>query len=120
MAALAQPNGLGRSVYDIAQANRAVSEKADVTVGAGADALRFEHLVASSTAGQPDSERLAALREALGLWRSSAPFADLIDTAYPAAEAARLVELRGTATEALIGPLASWKDALEDVVRRLE
>jgi DNA-binding SARP family transcriptional activator/WD40 repeat protein len=66
------------------------------------DALRFEHVVTSSTAGPPDPERVAALREALGLWRSSVAFADLIDTAYPAAEAARLVELRGTATEALI------------------
>ena len=45
---------------------------------------------------------MAALREALGLWRTPVAFADLVDTAYPAAEAARLVELRGSATEALI------------------
>jgi DNA-binding SARP family transcriptional activator len=42
-------------------------------------------------------EAVAALREALAAWRPPGPFTDLQDTAYPAAEAARLVELRGSA-----------------------
>ena len=83
------------------------------------DALRFEHIVASSTAGPPDPQRVAALREALGLWRTPVAFADLVDTAYPAAEAARLVELRGSATEALIEAAIDADDPA-DAVREAE
>jgi WD40 repeat protein/DNA-binding SARP family transcriptional activator len=83
------------------------------------DALRFEHVVASSTAGPPDADRVAALRTALGLWRTSVAFADLVDTAYPAAEAARLVELRGSATEALVEAAINADDPA-DAVREAE
>ena len=47
-------------------------------------------------------EAATELREALAAWRPPAPFADLQDTAYPSAEAARLTELRGSAGEGLV------------------
>jgi DNA-binding SARP family transcriptional activator len=74
------------------------------------DASVFEQKVteASQVAGVVSP---AALREALGLWRSGVPYADLQDTAYPAAQAARLLELRGTAIEALISALLEAGDA---------
>ena len=50
----------------------------------------------------PAPEAIPALREAIALWRPPAPYADLQDTAYPAAEAARLGELHGAAVEALV------------------
>jgi WD40 repeat protein len=46
-------------------------------------------------------------------------FADLLDTAYPSAEAARLVELRGSATEALIEAAIDADDPA-DAVREAE
>jgi DNA-binding winged helix-turn-helix (wHTH) protein len=52
------------------------------------DAGRFERAVAVAKSLVAD-DAVAALREALALWRAPAPFADLQDTAYPAAEAAR-------------------------------
>ena len=55
-------------------------------------------------------ETVSALREALAAWRPPAPFADLQDTAYPAAEAARLVELRGSAGEALVAACLDGSD----------
>lgn len=45
---------------------------------------------------------MPSLLEATALWRPPAPFADLQDTAYPAVEAARLVELYGSAIETLV------------------
>ena len=83
------------------------------------DALRFEHAVMSISGDPPPPERVAALRDALGLWRTPVAFADLVDTAYPAAEAARLVELRGTATEALIEAAIDAGDPA-DAVREAE
>ncbi len=65
------------------------------------DVSRFEHVL-DEAANLPAAQAVAALSEALSWWRSPTPFADLQDTAFPAAEAARLVELRGAAVEALL------------------
>ena len=65
------------------------------------DVTRFEQVLDEVTT-VPAAEAVAALSEALSWWRSPTPFADLQDTAYPAAEATRLLELRGTAIEALL------------------
>ena len=54
------------------------------------DAVWFEQTLLDVKNLSP-VEAAAALREALAAWRPPAPFADLQDTAYPAAEAARLV-----------------------------
>ncbi len=53
------------------------------------DAVRFERALLDVKNLTP-VEAAGALREALAAWRPPAPFADLLDTAYPAAEAARL------------------------------
>ena len=66
------------------------------------DAQRFEGVVARA-GSQPPAETIGLLREALGWWRPPGPFADLLDTVYPQAEAARLSECRGAAVEALVG-----------------
>ena len=65
------------------------------------DVDRFEQSLRQAP-DLPAREAIPALREALALWRPPAPYADLQDTAYPAAEAARLVELHGAAVEALV------------------
>src|SRR5262245_28016079 len=65
------------------------------------DAARFERAVLGAE-DRTASEAVVELSDALALWRAPAPFADLQDTAYPAAEAARLVELHGAAVEALV------------------
>src|SRR4051812_41640955 len=97
-----------------------VNEGYRLTVdGNEVDALRFEHIVASSIAGSPEPGRVSDLRRALGLWRTPVAFADLVDTAYPAAEAARLVELHGSATEALIEAAIDAGDPA-DAVREAE
>jgi DNA-binding SARP family transcriptional activator/WD40 repeat protein len=73
-------------------------------VSIAADALdvdRFERSLRQSP-DLPATDAIPALREALALWRPPAPYADLQDTAYPAAQAARLVELYGAAVEALV------------------
>jgi len=67
---------------------------------ANVDAHRFEDLVRGARAAEP-AARVAALREALALWRGDA----LIDVAYEsfaATEASRLEELRLVAREELI------------------
>ena len=56
------------------------------------DATRLEQILLSFK-DVPAAEAVPALREALALCRGPGPFADLQDTAYPAAEAARLVEM---------------------------
>ena len=73
------------------------------------DAVRFEQTLLDVKNLSP-VEAAAALREALAAWRPPAPFADLQDTAYPAAEAARLVELRGSAGEALVAACLDGSD----------
>src|SRR5689334_8853041 len=65
------------------------------------DTLRFEQDVLRAADLTPGDARVV-LREALALWRAPGPFADLQDTAYPAAEVSRLTELRGAAVEALV------------------
>jgi DNA-binding SARP family transcriptional activator/WD40 repeat protein len=65
------------------------------------DVDRFE-LSLRQAPDLPARDAIPALREALALWRPPAPYADLQDTAYPAAKAARLVELHGAAVEALV------------------
>jgi DNA-binding SARP family transcriptional activator len=65
------------------------------------DAVRLERAVGDAGAVAA-VDAVAVLREALALWREPGPFADLLDTAYPAAEVARLVELHGSAVEALV------------------
>jgi DNA-binding SARP family transcriptional activator len=65
------------------------------------DVVRLEQVIGGAK-DLPAVDAVTALREALGLWRPPGPFADLQATAYPAAEAARLVELRGAAVEALV------------------
>ena len=65
------------------------------------DATRLERAVRDAIGTAP-SEAVSSLRSALALWRPPAPFADLVDTAYPAAQAARLTELHGSAVETLI------------------
>ncbi|MBK7623843.1 MAG: winged helix-turn-helix domain-containing protein [Kineosporiaceae bacterium] len=64
------------------------------------DATRFEQTL-FGVSNLPAADAVPALLEATALWRPPAPFADLQDTTYPAAEAARLVELYGSAIEAL-------------------
>jgi DNA-binding SARP family transcriptional activator len=73
-----------------------------VVVAADAvDAARLERILLA-VKDVPPADAVPALREALGSWRGPAPFADLQDTAYPAAEAARLVEVHDSAVEALV------------------
>jgi DNA-binding SARP family transcriptional activator/WD40 repeat protein len=74
------------------------------------DAVWFEQTLLEVQDLSP-VEAVSALREALAAWRPPAPFADLQDTAYPAAEAARLVELRGSAGEALVAACLDGNDA---------
>ena len=74
------------------------------------DAVWFEHTLVDVKNLVP-LEAVAALREALTAWRPPAPFADLQDTAYPTAEAARLLELRGSAGEALVAACLDADDA---------
>ena len=81
-----------------------------VVAAEAVDATRFEQIVLG-VKDLPAAQAVPALREALGLWRPPAPFADLQDTAYPAAEAARLVELRGSAVEALVAAHLEVRDA---------
>ena len=66
----------------------------------GVDVARFERAV-EAAAGLSPAAAVLALREALALWRSHTPFADLQDTEYPSGDAATLVELRGSAIESL-------------------
>ena len=73
------------------------------------DAVRFERILAG-VKDLPASDVVPALREALALWRRPGPFADLHDTAYPAAEASRLAELHGSAVEALVAALLDRDD----------
>jgi DNA-binding SARP family transcriptional activator/WD40 repeat protein len=78
------------------------------------DSLRFEQALLDAKK-LPPAQAAAALREALAAWRGPAPFADLQDTAYPAAEAARLTELRGSAGEALVAAILDARDAVTAV-----
>ncbi len=73
------------------------------------DAVWFEQTLLDVKHLAP-AEAVAALRGALAAWRPPAPFADLQDTAYPAAEAARLVELRGSAGEVLVAACLDSSD----------
>jgi WD40 repeat protein/DNA-binding SARP family transcriptional activator len=72
-----------------------------VVAAEAVDAARLERILLA-VKDVPPADAVPALREALGLWRGPAPFADLQDTAYPAAEAARLVEVHDSAVEALV------------------
>ncbi len=74
------------------------------------DAVRFERSVAQARDTDP-AVAVELLREALALWRSPVPYADLQDTAYPQAEAARLVELRGSAADSLAASLLASGDS---------
>jgi WD40 repeat protein/DNA-binding SARP family transcriptional activator len=65
------------------------------------DATRLEQVLLA-VKDVPAAQALPALREAVALWRAPGPFADLQDTAYPAAEAARLIEVFGSAIDALV------------------
>jgi DNA-binding SARP family transcriptional activator/predicted ATPase len=70
--------------------------------GADVDVDRFERLVDEARQGRPDK-----WRDALGQWTGEAALADLADVPFAPAVAARLDELRLTATEELIeGELA--------------
>jgi DNA-binding SARP family transcriptional activator/energy-coupling factor transporter ATP-binding protein EcfA2 len=74
------------------------------------DASRLEQiLLAAKDISSIDA--VPALREALALWRPPGPFADLQDTAYPAAEASRLIELHDSAAEALVAAYLDVGDA---------
>jgi DNA-binding SARP family transcriptional activator len=75
------------------------------------DAVWFEQTVLGVTS-LPAVEAVPALCEALAVWRSPTPFADLQDTAYPAADATRLVELYGSAVEALVAAYLDVGDAV--------
>jgi len=70
------------------------------TFDADVDVVEFESLLARAAECADHDPALAAasLGAALRLWRG-APFADLLGTAYPSAEAARLGELREAAAE---------------------
>jgi len=101
-------------------------------VGVGSDAPKLEHaeggyrlVVAAESvdticfeAALQRSKALAAvdavsaLREALAAWRPPAPYADLQDTSYPSAEAARLTELHGSAGEALVAACLDGADVV--------
>jgi DNA-binding SARP family transcriptional activator len=81
-----------------------------VVASEAVDAGRFEQILLA-VKNIPPVEAVPALREALALWRPPAPFADLQDTAYPAAEAARLIELHGSAVEALVAALLDLGDS---------
>jgi WD40 repeat protein/DNA-binding SARP family transcriptional activator len=81
-----------------------------VVGSAAVDAGRLEQILLQVKDVSP-IDAVPALREALSLWRPPAPFADLQDTAYPAAEAARLIELRGSAVEALVAALLDVGDS---------
>jgi DNA-binding SARP family transcriptional activator/WD40 repeat protein len=56
-------------------------------------------------------DAVPALRKAVALWRAPGPFADLQDTTYPEAEAARLIEVYGAAVEALVAAQLEAGDA---------
>jgi DNA-binding SARP family transcriptional activator len=73
------------------------------------DVTRLEQILLS-VKDVPAAEAVPALREALALWRAPGPFADLQDTAYPEAEAARLVEMFGSAVAALVAALLDMGD----------
>jgi WD40 repeat protein/DNA-binding SARP family transcriptional activator len=73
------------------------------------DAVRLEQILLG-VKDVPVVDAVPALREAVALWRAPAPFADLQDTAYPAAEAARLTELHSSALEALVAALLDMGD----------
>ncbi|GAB4586781.1 BTAD domain-containing putative transcriptional regulator [Nocardia sp. IFM 10818] len=64
---------------------------------AAVDAWRFEDLITAESPGAP-GERAAAYGAALGLWRGPA-YAEFAELPWAATEAARLLELRGTAVE---------------------
>jgi DNA-binding SARP family transcriptional activator len=64
------------------------------------DALRFQRLVAGARAAQSADERVAALREALGLWRGPS-LEELAYEPFAAAEIGRLEELRLASREDL-------------------
>jgi len=82
------------------------------------DARRFERLVHDARP-LPPTERSAALRDALALWRG-APFADLGFESFLQAEIARLDELRLTALEERIEAeieLGEHDDVIPDAAR---
>jgi DNA-binding SARP family transcriptional activator/predicted ATPase len=74
--------------------NRAPGYRLD---GADVDVLRFERLVDQARQGRPDK-----WRDALAQWTGEAALADLADVPFALPVAARLDELRLTATEELI------------------
>jgi DNA-binding SARP family transcriptional activator len=73
------------------------------------DAAQLEQILVGVKDVSP-VDAVSELRRALALWRGPGPFADLQDTAYPAAEAARLVEVHGSAVEALVEALLDAGD----------
>lgn len=73
------------------------------------DHMEFDRLIEQSRNESPRAA-IPLLRQALSLWRNRVPFLDLRDTYYPAAEAARLVELRSSAHEQLIAHLTDSGD----------
>jgi DNA-binding SARP family transcriptional activator len=73
------------------------------------DAVRLERIVHQARE-VPAVDAVPVLREAVALWRPPCPFADLLDSAYPHAEAARLAELHAAAGEALAAALLAAGD----------
>ncbi|MET8876902.1 BTAD domain-containing putative transcriptional regulator [Nocardia sp. NPDC004604] len=69
-------------------------------VGAEVDALRFRSLIATARAATDTAARVAALTEALGLWRGPA-FADFRDAEFAGPVIAQLEEQRLVAVEEL-------------------
>ncbi|MGW4774136.1 BTAD domain-containing putative transcriptional regulator [Nocardia sp. NPDC004278] len=69
-------------------------------VGAEVDALRFRSLIATARAATDTTARVAALTEALGLWRGPA-FADFRDAEFAGPVIAQLEEQRLVAVEEL-------------------
>jgi len=90
---------LRRAVPDIVVESRPAGYRL-VTAGDEVDARRFERLAAAgrSRLREDPAGAAATLREALGLWRGPA-LADVAGAEFARARAARLTELRLTATE---------------------
>ena len=76
----------------------------------GVDAMRFEHAVRAALArGVEEADARRTLEHALRMWRGEA-YAEFAHEHWAAAEAARLNELRATATESLVDVLLALGD----------
>ena len=68
------------------------------------DRVQFEQRVHKARTDH-GPQAIGELRRALGLWRHQTPYSDLLETEYPQAQSAGLVELRVSAHEQLIATL---------------